>query len=89
MTKNPALFISKFHVPALPVSVMMEGNLIRKVEPLYPSMAKQLHVQGAVIIKAWISRDGLIEREQSKAVIRYWCALRSMLCGSGVIVLTT
>jgi periplasmic protein TonB len=45
-------------------SVMMEGNLIRKVEPQYPSMARQLRVEGPVIIKAWINRDGLIERAQ-------------------------
>jgi periplasmic protein TonB len=71
---GPSLPIAGSYVPPMPTvsrpvqnvrtSVMMEGNLIRKVEPLYPSMAKQLHVQGAVIIKAWISRDGLIEREQ-------------------------
>jgi protein TonB len=41
---------------------MMEGNLIRRVEPQYPVIAKQLGVQGAVILKAIISRDGNIER---------------------------
>lgn len=71
---GPSLPVPGSYVPPMPTvphpvqnvrtSVMMEGNLVRKVEPLYPSMAKQLHVQGAVIIKAWISRDGLIEREQ-------------------------
>jgi protein TonB len=43
-------------------SVMMEGNLIRKVEPRYPLIAQQLHIQGAVIVKAFISRDGVITR---------------------------
>jgi protein TonB len=43
-------------------SVMMEGNLIHKVEPQYPQIAQQLHIQGAVIVKAFISRDGVITR---------------------------
>lgn len=45
-------------------SVVMEGNLIRKVEPQYPLIAKQLHIQGSVILKAYISREGTIERLQ-------------------------
>lgn len=45
-------------------SVMMEGNLIHRVEPQYPSMARQLHIEGSVVIAAWISREGLIERAQ-------------------------
>lgn len=53
-------------VPAKPrtprQSVIMEGNLIHKVEPQYPAIARQLHVQGAVIVKAYISRDGVITR---------------------------
>jgi protein TonB len=40
----------------------MEGNLIHRVEPLYPVIAKQLHLQGAVVLKAIISREGNIER---------------------------
>jgi protein TonB len=40
----------------------MEGNLIHKVEPQYPPIARQLHVEGMVIVKAFISRDGVITR---------------------------
>ena len=46
------------------ISRVMEGNLIHRVEPQYPSIAKQLHIQGAVIIKAIISREGVIEQAQ-------------------------
>ena len=46
------------------ISRVMEGNLIHRVEPQYPAMAKQLHIQGAVIIKAVISREGVIEQAQ-------------------------
>lgn len=48
--------------PYPPISVMMEGNLIRKVEPQYPAIAQQLHIEGTVIVKATISRDGVIAR---------------------------
>jgi protein TonB len=41
-------------------SVMLEGNLIHRVEPQYPPIAKQLHIEGTVIVKAIISRDGMI-----------------------------
>ena len=43
---------------------MMEGNLVHKVEPLYPSLAKQAGIQGSVIIRAFISRSGAIERAE-------------------------
>jgi periplasmic protein TonB len=41
-------------------SVVMEGNLIHRVEPQYPAIAKGLHIAGAVVLKAIISRDGAI-----------------------------
>ena len=49
---------------ALRRSVVMEGNLIHKVEPEYPFIAKQLHIEGTVVLKAFISREGTIERLQ-------------------------
>ena len=45
-------------------SVMMEGNLIHKVEPQYPAVAKQLHIEGTVIVRAFISREGVITRAE-------------------------
>jgi len=50
-----------------PVSVIMEGNLIHKVEPRYPVIAKQVGVQGTVIIKALISRNGTIEHAEAES----------------------
>ena len=41
---------------------MMEGNLIHRVQPEYPFIAKQMHLQGAVVLKAVISRQGTIEQ---------------------------
>jgi periplasmic protein TonB len=47
-----------------PVSVMMEGNLIHRVEPPYPPIARQIRLQGTVVLRAMIGSDGCIERIQ-------------------------
>ena len=43
---------------------MMEGNLILRVQPLYPPLAKQARIQGQVVLRAVISRSGAIENLQ-------------------------
>ena len=43
---------------------MMQGNLIHRVEPVYPPIAKLTGVQGTVLIKALISTDGRIDQAQ-------------------------
>ena len=47
------------HAPR--ISHMMEGNLIYQVQPTYPPAARAARIQGPVVIKAVISRDGAIE----------------------------
>jgi periplasmic protein TonB len=42
----------------------MEGNLVHRVEPNYPAMAKQAGIEGTVVIKAIIGHAGAIEQEQ-------------------------
>jgi len=46
------------------VSRMMEGNLIYRVQPQYPPLARQARVQGVVVLRAMISREGKIENLQ-------------------------
>lgn len=46
------------------ISRIMEGNLLRRVEPHYPEIAVRMGIQGTVVIKALISRDGTVERPQ-------------------------
>ncbi len=41
-----------------------EGNLMRKVTPEYPPLARQAHVQGAVVLSAVIGKDGSIQNLQ-------------------------
>jgi len=43
------------------VSHIMEGNLIHRVQPVYPTLARQARIQGTVVLRAIISREGRIE----------------------------
>jgi periplasmic protein TonB len=45
----------------LRLSHMSEGNLIRKVQPIYPALARSARIQGTVVLQAVISRQGTIE----------------------------
>lgn len=52
--------------PALPVaplriSHMSEGNLVHKVQPAYPALARSARIQGAVVLQAVISKAGAIK----------------------------
>ena len=47
-----------------PVSRMKEGNLVHRVQPDYPPLARQVRVQGKVMLRAMISREGAIENLQ-------------------------
>lgn len=42
-------------------SSMLEGSLIRRVEPAYPQLAKAARIQGPVVLFAVISKAGTIE----------------------------
>jgi protein TonB len=43
-------------------SVMMEGSLIHRVEPIYPPPAKAMRIQGTVVLAAIVGREGAIEK---------------------------
>jgi protein TonB len=45
----------------LRISHWAEGNLIYRVQPIYPPLARQARVQGAVELRAIISKSGTIE----------------------------
>lgn len=47
------------------ISTIMEGNLIYKVQPLYPPLARSARIQGTVLLRAVISRAGTIENLQA------------------------
>lgn len=48
----------------LRISHSMEGRLIHQVQPEYPPLAKQARLQGTVLLRAVIDREGKIENLQ-------------------------
>jgi protein TonB len=48
---------------ARPISVshMSEGDLVRKILPTYPALARSARIQGQVVLQAIISKQGAIE----------------------------
>jgi protein TonB len=43
------------------VSHISEGNLLRKILPAYPPLARSARIQGQVVLQAVISKQGSIE----------------------------
>jgi protein TonB len=43
---------------------VLDGNKIKDVAPIYPPMARVAHVQGDVVLRATISKGGVIENLQ-------------------------
>jgi periplasmic protein TonB len=46
------------------VSHMAEGQLLRRVQPVYPEAARKMRIQGPVVLQAIISKEGRIEHLQ-------------------------
>ncbi len=42
-------------------SGVTQGNLVNKVQPVYPQIAKSARIQGAVVLQAIISKTGVVE----------------------------
>ncbi len=42
-------------------SSLLEGSLIRRVQPVYPPLARSVRVHGAVVLAALIGKEGAIE----------------------------
>jgi protein TonB len=77
-----------------------EGNLIRRIEPIYPPMAKVAHIQGEVILQAIISKTGTIENlrrvsghpilsQAAMDAVKQWKYKPYLLNGEAVEVETT
>jgi protein TonB len=43
------------------ISHWAEGNLVYRVQPVYPALARQVRVQGPVLLRAIVSKTGTIE----------------------------
>ena len=56
------------HAPPPPTAVsggVIEGYLVKQVQPVYPHVAQTIGVQGDVILQAMIDREGRIEQLQA------------------------
>ncbi len=47
--------------PPVRISHMNEGNLVHKILPAYPTLARSARIQGQVVLQAVISKQGVIE----------------------------
>jgi protein TonB len=76
-----------------------EANLIHRVQPVYPPLAKTTHIEGAVEFTATISKQGLIENLQlvgghpllvnaAREAILQWKYRPTLLNGEPVEVIT-
>ena len=79
---------------------VIAGNLISKVDPVYPAIAKAAHVQGAVVLHATISKTGTVEelevvsgpemlRTSAMDAVRQWTYKPYLMNGQPTEVETT
>ena len=47
--------------PRFVASEIQEAKLITRIEPQYPVLAKQIHLEGTVVIRAIVAKDGTVE----------------------------
>jgi TonB family protein len=78
-----------------------QGNLLSKVQPVYPAAAKANHVQGSVVLEMVISKDGVPSEIQVKSspsddlsasalnAVRQWRYKPTLLDGNPIEVITT
>jgi TonB family protein len=55
---SPSAAVPKF---ATPISQVSNGHLIYRVDPIYPAAARELRLQGDVVLAAVIAEDGTVE----------------------------
>ena len=82
------------------ISHLDEGQIIRRVQPIYPAIARQTRTQGPVLLEALIAKDGRIEHlslisghpllvHAAMDAVQQWRYRPYLLNGSPVEVQTT
>ena len=85
--------------PIQVASVLQEANLVRRVMPIYPPLAKSARVQGTVEFTALISKEGRVENlrlvhghpllvQAAREAIEQWRYRPTILNGAPVEVIT-
>ncbi len=96
----PPIVAPKRSGPVRVGGVVAEANIVRKVQPVYPPLAKSARVQGTVEFSATISKEGRVENLQllrghpllvnaARDAILQWQYRPTLLNGQPVEVLTT
>ena len=78
---------------------VQQANLIRKIQPVYPPLAKQARIQGVVHFTAIIGKDGTIQNltlisghpllvEAARQAVSQWQYKPTLLNGEPVEVVT-
>jgi TonB family protein len=60
VTKLAALALNKVLEPVLLTEEAARDLLVQQVLPAYPESALRAHVEGAVVLQAWVGKDGVI-----------------------------
>jgi TonB family protein len=79
---------------------VQESKLIRRVEPVYPELAKQARVQGRVVLVVTVDEEGNVSEikvtrghpllyEEAVAAVRQWKYSPTLLNGEPVPVIAT
>src|SRR5580704_17055322 len=74
-------------------------NLVQKVQPIYPPLAKQAHIQGLVRFTATIGKDGAVQNldlvsgdpllaDAAREAVQKWIYKPTLLNGDPVVVVT-
>jgi protein TonB len=90
----------KAHGPVRIGGSVVQANLIRMVQPVYPPIAKTAHISGTIVLHAIISKDGAIEQleyvsgppllmRNAMDAVRQWRYKPTLLNGEPVEVDTT
>ena len=96
---SPPPIKAQSHNPIRVGGEVSEANLIHRVQPVYPPLAKTTHVEGTVEFTATISKQGLIENLQlvrghpllvnaAREAILQWRYRPTLLNGEPVEVIT-
>src|SRR5229473_3780596 len=49
-------------IPLTPTPGIPQAVIVRKVQPEYPQQAREAHIQGQVVLRVTISRDGDVSK---------------------------
>jgi protein TonB len=98
---GPAIVVKQAPAKPLPISSrLMAGNLLSRILPQYPAIARAAHIQGVVVLQATISKAGSIEnlrvisgppmlRQAALDAVQTWRYKPYLLNGEPVEVETT